>query len=101
MRSQTGGVAGGAQRSGGDSSGDSPGRVFADEPPPRLSTSPDLAPFPFLKEECVWLHNFTDFTHARREVTTWIHRYNTRRPHSSLGYKSPAEYRAQQLNLVV
>ena len=55
--------------------------------------------FRTLKEECVWLHNFTDFTHARREVMTWIHRYNTRRPHSALGYRSPAEYRAQQLNL--
>ena len=52
--------------------------------------------FRTLKDECVWLHNFTDFTHARREVMTWIHRYNTRRPHSALGYRSPAEYRAQQ-----
>jgi len=52
--------------------------------------------FRTLKEECVWLHNFTDFTHARREVLAWISRYNTRRPHSALGYQSPAEYRAQQ-----
>ncbi len=56
--------------------------------------------FRTLKEECVWLHNFTDFTHARREVIAWIHRYNTRRPHSALGYKSPVEYRAQQEPLV-
>ena len=56
--------------------------------------------FRTLKEECVWLHNFTDFTQARGEVMAWIHRYNTRRPHSALGYKSPAECRAQQLNLV-
>jgi len=31
---------------------------------------------------------------------SWIHRYNTRRPHSALGYKSPAEFRAQQLTQV-
>jgi putative transposase len=52
--------------------------------------------FRTLKEECVWQHNFTSFTHARGEVLTWIHWYNSRRPHSALGYLSPAEYRAQQ-----
>jgi len=55
---------------------------------------------PPLNEKCVCLHNFTDFTNARKEVIAWIYRCNTRRPHSALGYKSPAEYRAQQLNLV-
>jgi putative transposase len=52
--------------------------------------------FRTLKDECVWQHNFTDFTHARREVLSWIVWYNSRRPHSALGYRSPAEYRAQQ-----
>ena len=52
--------------------------------------------FRTLKEECVWQHNFASFADARREVLTWIHWYNARRPHSALGYKSPAEYRAQQ-----
>jgi putative transposase len=56
--------------------------------------------FRTLKEECVSQHNFTDFTHARREVLAWIHWYNSRRPHSALGYRSPAEYHAQQLNQV-
>ena len=56
--------------------------------------------FRTLKEECVWLHNFSDFTHAPREVMSWIHRYNSRRPHSALGYRSPADYRAQQLTKV-
>jgi putative transposase len=52
--------------------------------------------FPTLKEECVWQHNFLSFAHARRQVLTWIRWYNARRPHSALGYKSPAEYCAQQ-----
>jgi transposase InsO family protein len=34
------------------------------------------------------------------EVLAWIHWYNARRPHSALGYLSPTEYRAQQLNRV-
>ena len=53
--------------------------------------------FRTLKEECVWQKNFASFAHARREIAKWIQRYNTERPHSALGYKSPSEYRAQQV----
>lgn len=35
-----------------------------------------------------------------KEVITWIHRCNTRRPYSALDYRSPAEYRAHQLTKV-
>ena len=56
--------------------------------------------FRTLKEECVWLHRFHSFDHARREVTRFIEYYNTRRPHSALGYRSPAAYRAQKATLV-
>jgi putative transposase len=56
--------------------------------------------FRSLKEECVWQHVFRDFAEARREITTWIHWYNTERPHQALGYRSPVEWRAQQLTLV-
>ena len=56
--------------------------------------------FRSLKEECVWQHLFQDFDHARREIRNWIRWYNEERPHQSLGYRSPAEYRAQQLQLV-
>lgn len=56
--------------------------------------------FRTLKEECVWQHRFASFAEARREVLSWINYYNTRRPHSALGYLSPAEYRARQSTLV-
>ena len=56
--------------------------------------------FRTLKEECVWLHRFEDFEQAKREVTRFIEYYNTRRPHSALGYRSPAEYRASKSSLV-
>ena len=51
--------------------------------------------FRSLKEECIWLHNFKDFEHARETIEKWVEFYNTQRPHQSLGYLSPAEYRAQ------
>ena len=51
--------------------------------------------FRSLKEECIWLHNFEDFEYARDTIEEWVEFYNTQRPHQSLGYFSPAEFRAQ------
>jgi putative transposase len=53
--------------------------------------------FRTLKYECVWQKNFASFAEARREIARWIRWYNAERPHSALGYKSPIEYRAQQV----
>jgi putative transposase len=53
--------------------------------------------FRSLKEECVWQNRFEDFTQAKRAIGQWIEWYNGGRPHQSLGYKSPREYRAQVL----
>lgn len=52
--------------------------------------------FRSLKEECVWQHRFVNFADAKRAIAQWIEWYNTGRPHQSLGYKSPREFRAQQ-----
>lgn len=49
--------------------------------------------FRSLKEECVWLENFENFEAARTAVRDWIRFYNEERPHQSLGYQSPVEYR--------
>jgi transposase InsO family protein len=35
---------------------------------------------------------FIDLDHARQLIGAWITDYNTARPHSSLGYKTPAAY---------
>jgi putative transposase len=56
--------------------------------------------FRSVKEECVWQRNFETFSEARSTLRRWIHWYNEGRPHQSLGYKSPAEYRAHELNSV-
>lgn len=49
--------------------------------------------FRTLKEECVWQHTFESFEEARREISHWIERYNTERPHQALGYLSPKQFR--------
>lgn len=56
--------------------------------------------FRSLKEECTWQQNFRSFREAKAAVARWIRWYNTERPHQALGYLSPVEYRAQQLNAV-
>lgn len=56
--------------------------------------------FRSLKEECVWIHSFVSFADARRAVRTWIRWYNEERPHQALRYRSPIQFRDQQLNLV-
>jgi putative transposase len=56
--------------------------------------------FRSLKEECVWQHNFAGFVEARAAIASWIRWYNERRPHQALGYLSPHQHRAQQLQAV-
>jgi putative transposase len=56
--------------------------------------------FRSLKEECTRQTNFRSFREAKRAVGQWIEWYNASRPHQALGYLSPREYRAQQLNSV-
>ena len=47
-----------------------------------------------VKEECVWQHRFKDLEEARTVIRGWIDWYNTKRPHSALGYQTPAAYAA-------
>jgi putative transposase len=53
--------------------------------------------FRSLKEECVWQHNFDNFTEASEKVREWMKWYNEERPHQALGYQSPVGYRQQRL----
>jgi putative transposase len=45
-----------------------------------------------LRDECLnanWFHNLAD---ARRKIEAWRDEYNSERPHSSLGYRTPNEF---------
>ncbi|MBX3325339.1 MAG: IS3 family transposase [Nitrospira sp.] len=56
--------------------------------------------FRSLKEECVWQHAFQTFEEAQRVIRDWMHWYNQECLHQALGYRSPIQYRAQQLTQV-
>lgn len=44
-----------------------------------------------LKYEAVYLHELTDGFKAKRVIYKWLNFYNTDRPHSSFGGRTPAE----------
>ena len=44
-----------------------------------------------LKQEAVYLEELTDGFKARHVIKDWITFYNTERPHSSLGHRTPDE----------
>lgn len=43
-----------------------------------------------IKQECVYLHNFTCFAEAREIIGNYIRYYNEERPHQGLDYNTPA-----------
>jgi putative transposase len=45
-----------------------------------------------LREECLQMNWFINLFDARRKITAWKQDYNEQRPHSSLGYRTPAEF---------
>jgi transposase InsO family protein len=54
-----------------------------------------------MKEEVVWLRDWDTADELRTALLAWQVRYNTQRPHQALGWKTPAEYRAEKLGLAV
>ena len=46
-----------------------------------------------VRDECLNQHYFVDLGHVRRIIEEWSAYYNTRRPHTSLGFQTPEEYR--------
>lgn len=48
-----------------------------------------------LREECLRVSWFENLFDARKKITAWRHDYNHQRPHSSLNYRTPAEFAAE------
>jgi transposase InsO family protein len=47
-----------------------------------------------MRDECLNEHLFFSMNHARAIVAGWVHDFNTARPHSAIGYMTPAAYAA-------
>ena len=46
------------------------------------------------RDECLNEALFRDLSHARQLIAGWVTYYNTERPHSALGYQTPAAFAA-------
>jgi putative transposase len=50
-----------------------------------------------LKEEVIWLRDWESLDEVCAAVATWLRHYNTARPHQSLEWMTPTEWRATKL----
>ena len=53
-----------------------------------------------LRDECLNANWFTSLHDARRKIEEWRQDYNQERPHSSLGYLSPAAFAQTRAEMV-
>jgi putative transposase len=44
-----------------------------------------------VKRECIWHYRFKNCAEAERIIAAFIQRYNTKRRHKSLGYRTPTQ----------
>ena len=51
-----------------------------------------------LKEELLWLREWTSSVNLERALAAWVHWYNTRYLHSALGYRAPCQVEQQHLS---
>ena len=49
------------------------------------------------RDECLNMETFANLAEARVVIEAWRREYNSERPHSSLGYLTPLEFKAQWL----
>jgi len=49
------------------------------------------------KHDFIWLNEFTGITDFMERFGQWVEKYNTRRPHSTLRYRTPEQFEKEQL----
>ena len=50
------------------------------------------------RQECLNQHWFLSLEDANAKLTAWQNEYNSERPHSALGYRTPLESRTKSSN---
>lgn len=54
-----------------------------------------------LKEECIWINRFSSIDEARNIVMEFIEKYNRKRLHSALNYKTPIDVKEQYFSTLI
>ena len=52
-----------------------------------------------IKHDFVWINEFNSPVQFTEGFARWVGRYNTDRPHSTLGYQTPCDFEKEQLLL--
>jgi putative transposase len=52
-----------------------------------------------MKEECIWLADFTSLAELQEALDVWRETFNHLRPHQALKWQTPAEHRAELLGV--
>jgi transposase InsO family protein len=52
-----------------------------------------------IKHDFVWVNEFDSPLRFTEGLAHWVEKYNTDRPHSTLGYKTPCDFEKEQLQL--
>jgi len=53
-----------------------------------------------IKQDFVWVREFRSPSEFIEQFDLWVERYNTDRPHSTLGYRTPCDFEKEQLALI-
>ncbi len=53
-----------------------------------------------IKHDFVWVREFRSTAEFTEQFGFWVERYNTDRPHSTLGYRTPCDFEKEQLTLI-
>jgi putative transposase len=51
-----------------------------------------------LKVELLWTRDWESIAELEQAISEWVDRYNPQRPHQALGWRTPAQQRAINLN---
>ena len=52
-----------------------------------------------IKRECIWHSRFKNLVEAEKTIAAFVEKYNTKRRHSSLGYRTPAQAYKDSMDL--
>jgi len=74
-------------------------QIFASYSNPRGNADTERA-IKTIKHDFIWVREFRSPAEFTEQFGLWVERYNTDRPHSTIGYRTPCDFEKEQLMLI-
>lgn len=74
-------------------------QIFASYSNPRGNADTERA-IKTIKHDFIWVREFRSPVEFTEQFGLWVERYNTDRPHSTIGYRTPCDFEKEQLMLI-